>query len=168
VAWTLLRPTLVWGDGRDRNLSRLAAAARRYGCIVLPSDARGGRQPVHAAEVAAALWSALARQQSVGHRLDLPGGEIVPYDEMARRVAAAVAPPGRIWRLPAAPLRLAAGVAVRLRRVDAALPAMLARMREDLVFDAAPARALLQWTPGPFAPRAEDFPDGTGWCNATR
>ena len=52
---TVLRPTLVYGNGRDRNLSRLVAAARRWRLLPLPAGARGLRQPVHVEDVAAAV-----------------------------------------------------------------------------------------------------------------
>lgn len=156
VAWTLLRPTLIWGDGRDRNLSRLAGIARRWRFVPLPTGARGGRQPIHAREVAAAMRAALERPALAGRALDLPGAEVVDYATMARRVAAAVAPPGRLLPLPG--LLAAARLAARLGLAPASLAAVVARCRIDLVFDRAPARALLGLVDEPFAPAAADFP----------
>ena len=33
IAWTLLRPTLIYDPGRDLNVSAIAAAARRFGFV---------------------------------------------------------------------------------------------------------------------------------------
>lgn len=156
IAWTVLRPTLIWGDGRDRNLSRLAALARRWRCLPLPTRALGGRQPIHAREVAAALVAALSSRDVHDCALDLPGGETLAYREMARRVAAAVAPPGRVVELPG--LAPAARAAAALGLVPAALAAALARTREPLVFDRGPARRLLGLDDLPFRPTPADFP----------
>lgn len=156
IAWTLLRPTLIWGDGRDRNLSRLAAIARCWRWLPLPTGARGGRQPIHARQVAAALAAGLACREAAGRVLDLPGAETLPYREMARRVAAAVAPPGRVVALPGLVWTARAAAVLGLARRD--LAAALARCRDDLVFDRAPARELLGLADEPFRPAAEDFP----------
>lgn len=157
AGWTLLRPTLIWGEGRDHNISRLAALARRHGRIVLPRFARGLRQPIRADDVAAALLAALSRPQSQGHCLDLPGGETLPYHGMVARIAAALSPPARVWRLPLP--ASAIGIAARLRLVSAPTAAVLLRMRRDLVFDPRPAADLLGVTPAGFQPRHEDFPE---------
>jgi nucleoside-diphosphate-sugar epimerase len=158
VAWTVLRPTLIWGDGRDRNLSRLAALARRRGLLLLPGHATGLRQPIRAAEVAAALRAALAHPDSAGRVLDLPGGETLPYDEMCRRLVAALAPPARVWRLRGLPLAAAVRLAARRGWMAPATAAALLRMGEDLVFDPAPAARLLGLPMAPFRPRPGDFP----------
>ena len=60
AAVAVLRPTLVYGAGLDRNLSRIVALARRYGGVALPHDARGLRQPVHVDDLADAALAALA------------------------------------------------------------------------------------------------------------
>ena len=49
---TLLRPTLVYGSGRDQTLTRIATLAREWGRFVLPRNACGLRQPVHVGDLA--------------------------------------------------------------------------------------------------------------------
>ena len=53
ISLLLLRPTMIYGCGMDRNVSRLAAMARRHGVIPLAGAASGLRQPVHAEDLAA-------------------------------------------------------------------------------------------------------------------
>ncbi|AKC87175.1 NAD-dependent epimerase/dehydratase family protein [Pseudoxanthomonas suwonensis] len=156
VAATLLRPTLVYGAGSDRNLSRIAALARRHGYFVLPRDACGLRQPVHVGDLAAAALAALAREDGGFHSYDLPGGETLAYREMVARVLAALRPPARLLLLPGALFSLAAGAARRLGVHDAGA-AVLARMRQDLAFDDSAARRDLDYAPRPFHPSAEMF-----------
>lgn len=153
-ALTLLRPTLVWGRGRDRNLSRLVALARRWRVLPLPATARGLRQPIHADEVAAAVLAALRATLPVPGAFDLPGGETLPYDEMAARCLRAGAPRARLLRLPAPLFR--AGLALLGRRGPGA--GVLARLDQDLAYDPAPVQAALGWRPGPFRPLPGDFP----------
>lgn len=159
VVWTILRPTLIWGEGRDRNLSRLAAWTKRLGFLPLPAFATGRRQPIRAADVAAALLAAAMRPASAGRRLDLPGSETLAYDEMARRIAAAVRPPGRIVRIPGAMTRWPLRAAARLGFVGQGAVAALDRMAHDLVFPGTAAQQALGIEPAGFSPAASDFPD---------
>lgn len=156
VRWTVLRPTLIWGRGRDRNVSRLAAMARRFGVIVLPSFASGLRQPIRASDVAAALLAAVTRVAAEQRRLDLPGGEVLPYDEMARRIAQAVAPPGRVIRLPGGPL-LAVARGLAAMGIARHAAAAMERTRRSLVFDGAATWQALDRVPEGFVPTADDF-----------
>src|SRR5690606_24009679 len=43
----ILRPTLVYGAGRDASLTKIAAMGSRFGFFPLPRGATGLRQPVH-------------------------------------------------------------------------------------------------------------------------
>jgi hypothetical protein len=40
VAWTILRPTLIYVEGRDANVSRLAGLIRRFKVLPLSGGAR--------------------------------------------------------------------------------------------------------------------------------
>lgn len=157
AALTLLRPTLIYGVGRDRNLTRFVDLARRWRVIPLPRGATGLRQPVHAADVAAAVLAGARRPGPVPGRFDLPGGETLRYDEMVRRTLAAAVPSARIWRLPDAAFGAALGLARAAGAVTDAGEGMQRRLGEDLVYDAAPVRSALGVTLRPFAPAAAMF-----------
>lgn len=147
---TLLRPTLVYGAGRDQTLARIAAMARRMGFFVLPSGADGKRQPVHVDDLAAAALAVVDVPATDGQAYALPGGETVAYREMVARTLAALDPPARLWQVPMplfrAMLSLARMAGVMRGLTDDAVD----RMREDLVFDAAPARNDFGYAPRAF------------------
>lgn len=150
----LLRPTLVYGAARDQNLSRIAALARRTGLFVLPRDAVGLRQPVHVEDLADAALAAAVTPQAGDGAYALPGGETLAYREMVARVLAALPGPPRLWVVPAPLFRLALAAARAGGRLRGLPPGAVARMREDLVFDDAPARRDLGWKPRAFRPTA--------------
>lgn len=156
-AAVLLRPTLVYGAGRDATLTRIAALARRAGRFALPRGAAGLRQPVHVDDLAVAALVAAESGQAAGRAYDLPGGESVRYREMVARVLASLTPPPPLYVLPDPVFRVAlsalraAGLARDLN--DAAV----ARMRDDLVFDLAPAARDLGYAPRPFRPLPGTF-----------
>lgn len=153
-ALTVLRPTLIYGRGRDRNLSRLVAFARRWRVLPLPSGASGLRQPVHADDVAAAVLRALRSPLPVPGHFDLPGGEALPFDEMARRCLAVAAPAARVLSLPGPVFRLGAALSGR-----SAAPGegVLARLGQDQAYDGGPLQAALGLRSRPFRPTAADL-----------
>ncbi len=153
---TLLRPTLVYGAGRDATLTRIARLARRWGRFPLPRNARGKRQPVHVDDLAAAAFAAIENTASFGKTYALPGGETLAYREMVRRVLAVLDPPAKLVELPS-PLFNLALAAAKLVGGTGLGEAAVQRMRSDLVFDDAPARRDLGYAPRRFAPTARMF-----------
>ena len=149
---TLLRPTLVYGAGRDATLTRMVAIARRLGVLPLPSGARGLRQPVHVDDLANAALAALQVPDAGGHAYDLPGGETLDYRAMVERTLAASVPGTRVVALPM-PLYRGAMGGLRLAGLARGLgDAVILRMREDLVFDDGAARRDLGYRPRAFDP----------------
>ncbi len=150
IGLTLLRPTLVYGHGMDRSLSRIVAIARRFGRFALPADAVGLRQPVHAADLASAALACLSAPTSIGRTYALPGGEALPYFDMVARVLALLDPAPRLHRLPSPLFSAVAGLAKAAGQLEGFNEAMRARMRADMVFDPAPAHADFGYAPRRF------------------
>jgi nucleoside-diphosphate-sugar epimerase len=150
VGWTILRPTLIYAEGQDGNVSRLAALIRRLG--VLPLAGRGGglRQPVHAEDLAIAALLAAAAPKALNTAYNLPGGETLTYRQMVDRLFTALGRPARIVSVPPPLWALAFALARPL--LPGATAAMGARMSEDLVFDGGPAERELGWAPRAFWP----------------
>lgn len=154
---TLLRPTLVYGAGRDQTLSRIAGLARRWGRFVLPRHACGLRQPVHVQDLAQAAFAAVTAEASHGRAYALPGGDTLPYRDMVARVLACLQPPPRLIELPSPLFNLAVLAAQVTGHATGLGEAAVARMRQDLVFDAAPAQRDFGYAPRTFNPTAQMF-----------
>ena len=149
---TVLRPTLVYGAGRDKTLTRIAALARRAGFFVLPGNAEGLRQPVHVQDLVEAALAVVEAGSSHGRSYAVPGGETLAYAEMVRRTLASLKPPVRLIRVPT-PLFKAALVGVHaFGKMRSLGGAAVARMQEDLVFDVEPARRDFGYSPRRFQP----------------
>ena len=151
VRWTILRPTLIYAEGRDRNVSRLAALIRRVGFVPLSGRGEGRRQPVHAQDLASVTLDVMDNPKTDDRAYNLPGGETLRYRTMVERIfeglgrrPCIVPVPPALWRFG---LRLAAPL------LPGATSAMGDRMAEDLVFDPEPARHDFGWSPRPFRPR---------------
>lgn len=154
---TVLRPTLVYGAGRDLTLSRIAALARRARCFVLPRGAMGLRQPVHVEDLALAAQAVVDCPATHGRSYALPGGETLPYRDMVTRVLASLQPPARLVELPQPLFSLLLRAARLGGRLQGANAGVLARMHEDLVFDLEPAQRDFGYAPRRFKIGAGTF-----------
>ena len=162
VALTLFRPTLIYGAGRDRNVSAIAGVIRRFGMFIVAGGAAGRRQPVHADDLAEACILALRTPSTAGRAYNLAGATTLTYREMVEEIFRGIGRRPRIVGMPAALLRAAARVAAVWPRVPLT-PAMVDRMTEDLCFDwSAAARDF------GYSPRAFAYPDGAGRASSVR
>jgi nucleoside-diphosphate-sugar epimerase len=155
VPLLLLRPTLIYGCGLDRNISLLARFGSRFGFIPVAGSAAGLRQPVHADDLAALAVAALQASPAFAGRGEVCGGSTLSYREMAGRTAAACGRQVRTVSLPT-------GILVALVKLGAAFTAklnaaMVRRQAVDMVFDNRWLRDGLKYEPRPFEPLASDF-----------
>ncbi|UDF04530.1 NAD(P)-dependent oxidoreductase [Asticcacaulis sp. AND118] len=154
VDGTILRPTLIYDEGRDQNISRIAATIDRLGVFPVCGRASGLRQPVHARDLARAALGVLSTGATANRAYDLSGGETLSYREMVARIFAAKGRPARILSLPEWVWRLGFGVLGWLRP-GAALKGnihMALRMNTDLVFDHTAATRDFGYQPEFFKP----------------
>jgi nucleoside-diphosphate-sugar epimerase len=150
AAWTILRPTLIYAEGRDGNVTRLARLIARFGVLPLAGRGEGLRQPVHADDLAVGALAAAASSAAENRAYELPGGETLAYREMAARIFQALGKPPRLVSAPPALWRL--GLTLASPLLPGATAAMGSRMAEDLTFDPAPAQRDFGWAPRPFRP----------------
>ena len=150
VAWTILRPTLIYAEGQDQNVSRLARLIGKLGCLPLAGSGQGLRQPVHADDLAAGAIAAAASPAAENKAYDLPGGETLAYRAMAERVFEGLGRRPRVLPLPEGLWRL--GFALARPFLPGTTAQMGARMSENLTFDGSAAAADFAWNPRPFRP----------------
>jgi nucleoside-diphosphate-sugar epimerase len=143
-AWTVLRPTLIYGAGLDKSLTPIARRAMRTRLFPLPTG-NGLRQPVHADDIAQAVLAALERSAAAGRILPIGGGERLPAGEMFARVRRSLPQATLPLPLPGWLLRLGRYVVPRLR-------GPLNRLDVDLVADNGELQRLLGISPRPFRP----------------
>ncbi|MEK7785848.1 MAG: NAD-dependent epimerase/dehydratase family protein, partial [Chloroflexota bacterium] len=101
VEWVILRPTLIYGLGRDKNIAEVGHFIRRFGFFPLFGQANGLRQPIHAQDVAGACLAALQAPCAASRVYNLSGGETLTYRNMVARMFSAL---GRSPRLLTVPL----------------------------------------------------------------
>lgn len=148
IAYTILRPTMIYGTGLDGNVSRIARTIRRFDWLPVLPPASGLRQPVHAEDLAHAAINALQSDAATDNAYNLSGGETLSYRAMAERIFRTMEKPVRIVPLPGLPLVLdAMGHLLHNSNVNGA---MAERMNMDLAFPHDEAAQDFGYTPRTF------------------
>ncbi len=158
IDWVILRPTLIYGRGRDKNLTEVVRFVRRWGFFPLLGQAEGLRQPVHAEDVAAACVSALTLPAAVKRTYNLSGGETLTYRQMVSRVFAIVGKVPHLVTIPRWIFQVAVATVHLVPRYRHWTVEMADRMNRDLVFDHVDAARDLGFSPRPFVLSPEDLP----------
>ena len=160
VEWVILRPTLIYGLGRDKNITEIARFIRRFGFFPLFGKADGLRQPIHAEDVATACLSALQAPAAANHAYNLSGGETLAYRDMVARVFSALGRRPRLMHVPLSFFRVAIVLLRCLPRYREWSAAMAMRMNVNLLFDHTPATRDFAFQPRGFVLTTEDMPSG--------
>jgi nucleoside-diphosphate-sugar epimerase len=162
IEWVILRPTLIYGRGLDKNITEIARIVGRFGFFPLLGKAMGLRQPIYAEDVAAACVAALRAPVAANRAYNISGGEILPYREMVCRVFAAMQRQPRLVTIPLVVFRVAVKCLRAFPRYRDWSPAMVDRMNRDLIFDHADAARDLGFSPRSFQLAPEDVA-ATNW-----
>jgi uncharacterized protein YbjT (DUF2867 family) len=150
LAYTVLRPSMIYGTPRDRNLVRLLRWLRRWPVVPAPLGGRTPQQPVHVDDLADAIVASLERPAAARNEYDVGGPEALPLAEVIHECAAALGRPAWILPVPLAPAHAAARLARRLRLPFPVSPEQVLRLAESKAVDIAPARRDLGFAPRPF------------------
>ena len=140
--WTILRPTMIYGTPRDRNISRLLRYLQRCPCVPVCADALW--QPVYVEDLADGVVAALDSPRATRRAYNLAGAAPLRFTELVRTAARALGRPAWLVRVP---MRLAVAAA-RLTRVVS--PEQVWRLAEDKAFDYADAARDFGYAPRTF------------------
>ncbi|MEO8544342.1 MAG: NAD-dependent epimerase/dehydratase family protein [Betaproteobacteria bacterium] len=151
MAWTLFRPTMVYGANADLNVAFIRTMVLRFGFFPLPRGANGLRQPVHVDDLASACAAALDNPRTFARAYDLGGGETLPFPDLVRRVSEAVGGRPMVVPIPLLMYRMLIWVARRIPGAGFVRMEMVDRMYQDLVADNGPAHADFGYQPRAFS-----------------
>lgn len=149
--WTIVRPTMIYGDPSDRNIARLLKVLQRTSLLPLPGKGDRLQQPVHAADVAQAIAAALEQPKAIGKAYDVAGPEPMMFRELIQQAGDAIGRRPRLIPLPLTPLIGAARLYERFARQPRIKAEQLERLAEDKAFEIDAAQRDLGYAPRPFA-----------------
>jgi nucleoside-diphosphate-sugar epimerase len=157
IEWVILRTTLIYGFGRDRNVGAVASFIRRFGFFPLLGAARGLRQPLHAEDLAQAVVAAGWSPAAASRCYDLSGEERLTYRAMIERIFIGMARRPRLLTVPHWIFRCAVSVWTMVRPGSKVSLGMVERMNVDMVFDHGDAVRDLGFSPRAFSPTPDDL-----------
>jgi nucleoside-diphosphate-sugar epimerase len=150
MAYTILRPTMIYGTTEDRNISRLIRLVERVPIIPLPGGGRAIFQPVHMDDLAACIVAALKTDMSIGRSYNVPGGSAHTLREIVAIISNILGKKPLIVSFPLHLAEAAAAVYEKLSRRPILQREQLQRLREDKQYDYADAARELGYAPRRF------------------
>jgi len=150
IRFTILRPTMIYGNERDRNVSRLLDFLDRSSLFPMFGSGSALMQPVYLEDVVQAVLGALEAPAAEGRSYDLGGAEPLSYRALVEQAAAAL---GRRVRFVHIPTGLAARALRAANRIGwkGLREEQVLRLAEDKVVDNGPVSADLGIRPINFA-----------------
>jgi uncharacterized protein YbjT (DUF2867 family) len=150
LAWTILRPTMIYGAPGDRNVSRLLAVMRRAPLLPVPGGGARMQQPVHVKDLAGAVLAAVESAVAVGRTYDVAGPEPITFAELLRESARATGGRIRFLSVPLAPTIAFVRGYERVSRHPRIRAEQLQRLAEDKAFNIDAATRDLDFAPRSF------------------
>lgn len=150
LAWTIVRPSMIYGSELDHNMHKLLLFLDRYPVFPVFGPGTNLWQPVYFEDLARGVYEALLRPAAVCQVYDLPGAEPLTYLGLVKTAAATLGKKTRVVRLPLEPVRLALTGAERLGMRLPVGPEQVLRLREDKAYPYGKAREELGYAPRAF------------------
>jgi len=97
LKYTILRPTMIYGSPRDRNMWRLIRFMRYLPIVPIFGDGKYLQQPVYVDDVALALVSCLSNDTTIGKSYNIAGKHALTYNEVIDTVARQMNK--RVWKI---------------------------------------------------------------------
>jgi uncharacterized protein YbjT (DUF2867 family) len=151
IAWTILRPTMIYGGPGDRNMARLLRLVRKMPVVPLPGGGRALQQPVHVEDLAGAVVAVLGAPTTEGQAYDIAGPEPLTMREVVSAAALAVGRQPRMVSVPLRPLIALARLYELISRDPRLRAEQLERLDEDKTFNIGPASSAFGYAPRPFS-----------------
>ena len=87
LAYTILRPTMIYGSARDRNMCRLVRYLRRWPVMPMPGSGENLQQPVFVDDVARAIVDAISTDRTIGKCYNIPGPKALTFKEVVETIS---------------------------------------------------------------------------------
>jgi len=104
LKYTILRPTMIYGGPRDRNMWRLIRFMRYSPIVPVFGDGQYLQQPIHVDDVAQAMVSCISNDKTIGKSYNIAGKHPLTYNEVVDTIARQMN--RRVWKfhIPSKPV----------------------------------------------------------------
>jgi nucleoside-diphosphate-sugar epimerase len=150
LQYTILRPTMIYGSPRDRNMWRLIRFMRYSPIIPVFGDGNYLQQPIYVGDVAQAILACLCNNQTIGKSYNIAGKYALTYNQVVDTIARQMKK--RVWKIhiPSSPI---VSLLSSLERLHIPFPIkaeQVLRLNENKDFSYAEAQKDFGFSPLPF------------------
>ncbi|MDP3051512.1 MAG: NAD-dependent epimerase/dehydratase family protein [Eubacteriales bacterium] len=144
--YTIVRPTMIYGNQRDRNIHKLVRVIDRFPIVPVIGRGTGLMQPIYARDLAQAIAAAYIKPIGVGKAYNVAGRSPLRYIELLRAIVRAL---GKKRRFVHVPYSIALAVGLVGNHIPNGLIDLekVQRLTEDKVFDYSDAERDLGFSP---------------------
>ena len=97
LKYTILRPTMIYGSPRDRNMWRLIRFMRYSPIVPIFGDGKYLQQPIYVDNVAQAMVSCLSNDNTIGKSYNIAGKQALTYNDVIDTIAKGMNK--RVWKI---------------------------------------------------------------------
>ncbi|GJQ53030.1 MAG: NAD-dependent nucleoside diphosphate-sugar epimerase/dehydratase [Anaerolineaceae bacterium] len=147
LKYTILRPTMIYGSPRDRNMWRLIRFIRVSPIIPIFGDGKSLQQPIYVDDVAQAVASCISNDKTIGKSYNIAGKHPLTYNEVIDTIARQMNK--RVWKLhiPSKPIVALLSLFERLRIPFPIKAEQVLRLNENKDFSYADAQRDFGFSP---------------------
>ena len=150
IAWTILRPTLVYGCGLDKNITFIANFINKFGFFPIIGQGTGLRQPVHADDLAQACIQVALSTKTINKTYNLTGGQTLSYRDMVTAIFKSLGKKPRIISIPSPLFTTMIRCIIWLPKYSHLSTTMVTRINQDLCFNCTSAQHDFNYQPRKF------------------
>jgi len=147
LKYTILRPTMIYGSPRDRNMWRLIRVMRYSPIVPVFGDGKYLQQPIQVDDVAVAILACLKSDKTIGKAYNIAGKYPLTYNEVIDTIAREMNK--RVWKIhvPSKPVVSLLGLFERLRIPFPIKAEQILRLNENKDFSYSEAQRDFEFGP---------------------
>lgn len=151
LKYTILRPTMIYGSHRDRNIWRLIHWLRYLSLFPVFGDGNYLQQPIYVDDIAQAILSCLSNDKTIGKSYNIAGKHPLTYNQVIDTIAGQMNK--RVWKIhvPSKPIVGMLGFFERIRIPFPIKAEQVLRLNENKDFSSVEAQKDFDFQPRSFA-----------------
>jgi nucleoside-diphosphate-sugar epimerase len=149
INYTIMRPSMIYGSSRDKNMSRLIRFLSKYPAFPIFDAGRSLMQPVFVDDLADGIANAIGLPGTENREYNLAGPQGLPYRQIVDTILTALGRNVAVFNVPFVIASTVARYAERIPGFPITHEQVL-RLQEDKVFDISQAVHDLDYAPRSF------------------
>ena len=148
IGITVLRPTMIYGSSRDRNMYKLVDYLYRYKFFPMFGEGQNLMQPVHARDLGNSYYDViLNKEKTLNKEYNLSGKSPIKYIDLVECVSKTLGRKNIIVKIPLGISVFAAKIYNAITKKAIISVEQVLRMQEDKVFDYSSAKEDFNYNP---------------------